>query len=1190
MSEQEIPSGNPPTLDSSLWPTEMPPPVVPGLRIGPYKLMQELGSGGYGVVFMADQSEPLRRRVALKIIRFGMDTAEVIARFQAERQALALMDHPNIAKVYDAGATPAGRPYFVMELVPGPKITDYCDAHKLSIADRLRLFLPVCQALQHAHQKGIIHRDIKPSNILVATADGLPVPKVIDFGIAKATGGRLTDLTLYTAHEQFFGTPAYMSPEQAGLGGLDIDTRSDIYSLGVLLYELLSGEIPLYAGSDEAAEMDEVRRLIREVEPPRPSVRFAATESASRDTIAQKRRLDSAHLVSALRGDLDWIVMKCLEKDRQRRYDNVSALAADIQRHLQHEPVLAGPPSTLYLLGKFARRHRAGLATATLFVGLLVAATAVSLALAGRARQAAADADLQRQAAEVQRREADKERRAVQLAYNQMDLAAALTQLGLDNPNEAVAYLCRALRNVPDNRNAASLLFSVLTDQSWLLPVAFFHSPAATFDVHFPSGRLATVEGNTTLRITDLASGRLLATLTTTAPIGRVAFSADGSRLLTEESSGARAGPAGRNGPGGAPPPAGLGGPPENNPGAPPRGQRGQRGNNAGGPGGFGRGFNRGTTGPVQVWDVATGRQLSPPGAFPANIAHAELNADGTKLLAAAGANVTVWDTASGQPLGAPLNLPGRIAALAWSADGRKFALALRNTTAGAAQDLIAVWDVASGQPDFRPVPAEGVVTALALSANASVLATGLNDGTARLWNAATGEPLGETMRHAAPVLSVTFSPDGRRLLTGSSDETARLWNAADSRTAGQPASAPLRVDGAVDHVAFDGTSRNVLTASATGDIQQWALPPTENNAAAAQAGFILPGAFSADGRRLLALLPDGSTQVWSVASQQPLSPPLARTAANPGPQPLARLNADGQLLALASDDRTLRVWDAASGQPVSPPLAQEQRVRSAAFNASGQRLLTTAEDNTARVWEVATGQAAFSPLNHTAPILAAAFGPDGQSVLTASADHVVRLWDLATGESTASPLRLENTLTAAAFSPDGQWLLAADGASARVWDIADGRPVSMPMATTAPIIAAYFSPDGRRVLTTSADNTSRFWDAATGTPISQPLRQRPPGPNGFGPETRNRSSASWNEAVRLWAAPAAPVPGWVLDLAQTLAQSRMDSTGAPAYSRGQPLAALRQDAASSPDAANPFVLWARRILDVNAPAASAAK
>jgi serine/threonine protein kinase/tetratricopeptide (TPR) repeat protein len=344
-----------------------------GSMIGRYKVLQQIGEGGCGVVYMAEQQEPVRRRVALKVIKLGMDTRQVIARFEAERQALALMDHPNIAKVFDAGATESGRPYFVMELVKGIPITRYCDENNLNTVTRLGLFVQVCQAIQHAHQKGIIHRDIKPSNVLVADHDGVPVPKIIDFGIAKATTDQpLTDKTLFTAFEQFIGTPAYMSPEQAKLSGLDIDTRSDIYSLGVMLYELLTGKTPFEGKRLLEAGLDEIRRIIREEEPPRPSTRLHTLDAAEQTTVAKHRQSDAPKLVHTIRGDLDWIAMKALEKDRSRRYETANGLAMDVQRYLSHEAIVARPPSNLYRFGKLVRRNRRTLINATAVLSLVV--------------------------------------------------------------------------------------------------------------------------------------------------------------------------------------------------------------------------------------------------------------------------------------------------------------------------------------------------------------------------------------------------------------------------------------------------------------------------------------------------------------------------------------------------------------------------------------------------------------------------------------------------------------------------------------------------------------------------------------------------------------------------------------------------------------------------------------------------
>ena len=375
----------------------------PGTKIGRYKLLEKIGEGGFGVVWMAEQEEPVRRRIALKIIKLGMDTKEVVARFEAERQALAMMDHPNIASVFDGGATDTGRPYFVMELVKGLPITDYCDTNKLSTQERLELFMQVCHAVQHAHQKGIIHRDLKPNNILVTVSDDRPLPKVIDFGVAKATQMRLTEKTMFTRLNLCVGTPTYMSPEQAGLGSLDVDTRSDIYSLGILLYELLTGRTPFDPEKILAAGYDAVMRFIREEEPPKPSTRLSALKPEELTVVAEKHHADPAKLERGMRGDLDWIVMKALEKDRRRRYETPDAFASDVARHLNNEPVTAVAPSTLYTLQKFIHRHKTGLAVGASLLLLLLGGAAASTWQAVRATRAERAQSVLRQQAEEAR-------------------------------------------------------------------------------------------------------------------------------------------------------------------------------------------------------------------------------------------------------------------------------------------------------------------------------------------------------------------------------------------------------------------------------------------------------------------------------------------------------------------------------------------------------------------------------------------------------------------------------------------------------------------------------------------------------------------------------------------------------------------------------------------------------------------
>jgi serine/threonine protein kinase/tetratricopeptide (TPR) repeat protein len=490
----------------------------PGSVIGPYRLMEQIGEGGFGLVFVAEQQQPVRRRVALKIIKPGMDTRDVIARFAAERQALALMDHPHIAKVLDAGTTPTGRPFFVMELVRGKPITEFCDQSRLSPRQRLELFVDVCHAVQHAHQKGIIHRDVKPSNVLVTSHDGRPVVKVIDFGVAKAIGQQLTERTIYTRFAQMVGTPLYMSPEQAEMSGLDIDTRTDIYSLGVVLYELLTGTTPVDKKRLSQASHDEVRRIIREEDPPRPSTRLSQS-AESLPTIAAARGIEPGKLSRLLRGDLDWIVMKTLEKDRSRRYETASALARDIQRFLADEPVEARPPSTAYRLQKLARRHRALLATSGLVLLVLVAGIVASTAqavratraeqiarnerdLAGQARDVAAaartHADAQRELAEKERVRAEEQQQLAEAALVAETRARRRTREALDTfTDDFLKQLLGTKAQLGDNEKA------------FLRKVESLYAELAADHVDSEESRSAAAEGHRRVARVRLFLGEL---------------------------------------------------------------------------------------------------------------------------------------------------------------------------------------------------------------------------------------------------------------------------------------------------------------------------------------------------------------------------------------------------------------------------------------------------------------------------------------------------------------------------------------------------------------------------------------------------------------------------------------------------------------------------------------------------------
>jgi len=440
-----------------------------GTMVGRYQIIQKIGEGGMGVVYLAEQIEPIRRQVALKIIKLGMDTRQVIARFEAERQALAQMDHPSIAKVFDAGTTDSGRPFFVMELVRGVPITEYCDQGKLSTTDRLRLFVLVCQAIQHAHQKGVIHRDIKPSNAMVTLNDGRPFPRVIDFGVAKATNQRVTEKTVFTEQAQMIGTPAYMSPEQAEMSRLDVDTRTDVYSLGVLLYELLTGTTPFPVNDLVCGGYVAMQRIIAEREPLKPSTRLGAMTAEERTAVATNRSMDPLSLGRLVRGDLDWIVMKCLEKDRTRRYDTASGLAADVLRHLKDEPITASPPSSTYRFQKMVRRNKLVFAAAGAVMTALVMGLGVSLRSLSREREARKIAVVAQEAQALLRKEAEMSRqseaRLRQLAEAREKLVKA--QLLCDQLKFEEAKVLMSEIPVPvlraEAKDAANA-FSVLTD------------------------------------------------------------------------------------------------------------------------------------------------------------------------------------------------------------------------------------------------------------------------------------------------------------------------------------------------------------------------------------------------------------------------------------------------------------------------------------------------------------------------------------------------------------------------------------------------------------------------------------------------------------------------------------------------------------------------------------------------------
>jgi WD40 repeat protein len=955
-----------------------------------FQLIRRLGEGGMGQVWLAEQTEPVRRPVALKLIKAGMYDETVVQRFQAERQSLAIMDHPAIAKVFDAGITPQGQPYFVMEYVPGLAITEYCDQKKLKIRERLELFIHACEGVQHAHQKAIIHRDLKPANILVIEVDGNPVPRIIDFGLAKSTGTHLADETLHTRFGQFLGTPGYMSPEQVDPNVRDVDTRTDVYSLGVILYVLLTGMQPFEMKGRQRPSLEEWLRQLREEEPRRPSSKVSADRETSALSAAA-RSTEQEQLVSLLRGDLDWIAMKALERDRERRYGTPAELAADLRRCLNDEPVVARPASFAYQLGKLIRRHRIATVVAAMMTALAVAASGAGLIAVRKEREARFQAT-----------------QALQ-AQSRLLVQTAAQRLRDSDEGGAQGIILEVLTNPAFTELRTPAAISVFQDiraADLQLAVLSGHGDAVISAAYSPDGaHIVTASLDHTARVWDAHTGVQLEVLTGHGDrVGCAAYSPDGAHIVTASNDKTARIWDARTG-------AKL---------LVLAGHLEELNSAAYSPDGM-RIVTAAADKTARIWDATTGAQLAVLTGHADIVDSAAYSPDGTRIVTASeDKTARIWDAHTGRTLLVLSGHGNRVNSAAYSPDGTRIVTASFDNTAR-------IWDARTGA-QLAVLSGGGGVYSAAYSHDGARIVTALFDNTARIWDARSGAPLAVLSGHARYLISAAYSPDDTRIVTASFDTTARIWNA---RTSAQLAA--LTGHGAfVNAAAYSPDGTRIVTASADRTARIWDALTGKQLAVLAGHGQVLyTAAYSPDGTRIVTAAADRTARIWEARAGTQIAALTARAVVYS-----AAYSPDSTRIVTALEDKTAQVWDARRLAPLATLSGHGGYVYSALYSPDGARIVTASRDKTARIWDARTGAQLSVLAGHRDFVEFAVYSPDGTRIVTTSGDKTARIWDARTGAPLAVLSGHGDWVVGAAYSPDGTRIVtASNDTTARIWD-----------------------------------------------------------------------------------------------------------------------------------------------------------